>query len=149
MTTDVAKTPQQAFEERVLTRLRESIGDLMPDEVLRDMSKKAMDKLFFEKRERVVKKSYGYGEESVAVPSYFEEEIQKLLNEKVVILAKEWLEKNTEFLQELFKNVMIARMPEIVAQAIFKPVELAIGNSQAQIQNTIQDYIRYQLSLPR
>src|SRR5580698_1104647 len=76
-------TPQQQFENSIKDRLRKDIGDLLPNEVLAELVKKAIEDMFFVKR--TTRDSYGYTTTSV---SWFEEEVAKQMKTQIAETIK-------------------------------------------------------------
>lgn len=85
----------------------------------------------------------GYTTEQSKV-SWFESKVEKLLRERLDKMAKDWLVNNSDFLCQQFATVMSAKMPELVAQAIFKPVDSAVMNMEYQLKQQISEYMQQQ-----
>lgn len=97
-------TTSQTFQERMLARIREQMGDLMTDDDLRALVATAMQKAFFESRVD----ASGYNR--VEKPPLFVELIEKQMREEVGKAAARWVEDN----------------PESVAKAISASIEKGI-----------------------
>lgn len=66
-------TPMATFEERVKGKLKETIADMLPDEVLASLVKRVMEEQFFEKK--VTSDRHG---NRVVEPPFFAVEVMKL-----------------------------------------------------------------------
>jgi hypothetical protein len=92
-------TPQQLFEEKIKARLRAEIGDLIPDDVLKDLLGKAIQEMFFTRRESRPDNWHG----KHIFPSWFEETVGQLLrdrldNEEIARIARAAAEEIEEAL---------------------------------------------------
>lgn len=110
-------TIQQKFEEKIKDRLRQSVGDLMPDETLADLTKKAMNEMFFKRK---LEKQGGYYDKEVETPSWFEDEVYTQLKEKIDVQLKEYLIKNQADLEMKIQTMIVAKAPELLAQLLMK-----------------------------
>lgn len=139
MTDSKELTPQQSFEEKVKDRLRENIGDLMPDEILQDMVKKAMQEMFFTRRD---KKGDGWGARTEVFPSWFEDEVSTRLKERVLEEAKMAIEAKRPELQEIISKLISEKMPEIILNGIIGVISQVSVNSNYTIRDEIIGMMR-------
>ena len=137
--TQTALTPQQSFEEKVKDRLRENIGDLMPDEVLAEMVKKAMDEMFFTRREKRTNDYYGRTE---VFPSWFEEEVSGVLKQRVLDEVKVAVEAKREELHEIASKLIIEQLPNLVVAVLVGFVEQIASGRTYAVQSQILDMLR-------
>ena len=142
MANNAELTPQQKFEEQVISRMRESIGTLIPDDVLRQMMEKAIDKMFFTRRE---KKNEGYGARVEVFPSWFEEECEKQLGECVAAAVKNWLEANSEAMIKAAADHITAKAPELIANFLFDAFRGTAFNLQYSLSNQIHQELTERL----
>jgi len=117
--TENALTPQQSFEEKVKSRLKENIGDLMPDEVLQDMVKKAMQEMFFTRRE---KKQEGWSGRTEVFPSWFEDEVSRLLKDRVLEEIKIGIENKREEIRKAASELITEKLPEFITSQLLNIV---------------------------
>ena len=142
LTKPTEETAQQRFEQKVRDRLREDIGELLPDDVLAELAAKAMHTMFFEKR--VKPDPHGYRHRDTVQPSWFEEYVERRMRERLRVFVGEWMRDNEQQLRETFALTMRAVMPELVAAAVFAPVDTAIRNSEDNLKTQISEYMRQQ-----
>lgn len=114
-------TPQQRFEEKVRDRLRENIGDLIPDDVLSKMIQDTMQKLFFHRP--MVDEGDRWNKKMVEKPSWFENEVreqtEKMLRPLVLRHVAEAIEEKREDI-----DVAVAAVVQGgIAQAFFNSIE--------------------------
>ena len=112
---DIVKpiTPQEAFQQKLADKLRDDIGSLIPDEVLAEMVKKAMQEMFFTSR----KESDGYGRTNY-YPSWFEKAVEELLRDRMRQEIDSYMKKNGEALIEQAATA-IAQQAPVILGALF------------------------------
>ena len=76
--------PMEAFQERVKNRLRDDIGELLPDEALAEMVQRVVEEEFFKKRTDRVGPTYSA--KTIEKPTWFQELVVEAA--KPVIEAK-------------------------------------------------------------
>lgn len=96
-----ALTPQQSFEQKLTDRIRESIGDLMPDEKLAEIVQRGMEEAFF--KERTVERRYG---DRVQEPSWAVVVVKELLDEKVKGEVSKWFVEHPDEIEKIIKDVI-------------------------------------------
>ena len=133
-------TPQQAFQEKILDRMREDIGDMMPKEALAEMIQQAAQKVFFEPR---VDNS---GYHTKTLPSWFEVEVGKLLTAEVTKAVQDYIEKDRANLERTVKSVLSDTLPDILSKIITSGVSGLGYTVGSQIGMTINDSITSQMN---
>lgn len=134
MTNEIA--PMQQFQERVLEKLKADIGSLLPEEAMKSLIDRAVDESFFKNRE--TKDSYGKIVSSH--PSWFVQEVAKIMKPKMEEAAKQFIEENREKLEEAFikfssdQNLLLLTMGAMQAQFSNNIYELA-GQVAQRIKN--------------
>lgn len=98
------------FEDKLKEKLRKDIGDLMPDSALEKLVEEGIRNVFFCKR----KKQNGYNG-SIDVPSWFEQEIAKLLKDKMNVCVNDYMAKNADQMTKIAGEAMATAGPEIMA----------------------------------
>ena len=85
----------QSLEERITARLHEQIGDLITEDDLKAMVARGVEAALFSPRNVVATSGYraGYQEQR---PSVVEEQVTRLLTEKMDTAVNAWLTANPE-----------------------------------------------------
>jgi len=109
--TDNALTPQQSFEENIKDRLRADIGGLLPDAALSEMVSKAVQTIFFNRTE---KKEGSWGHTTV-IPSWFEQEVAKLLNQRIKDDIDKYMDTEGAKLVDMTAKQLAKEAPNIIA----------------------------------
>lgn len=101
----VSKDPAQAFQDRILEKLRSDIGELMPPEVLRELFKRATEEAFFKPRTIMEPRTETWRDpQTKTVPPWFVEEALKMGEPLVKQAIQEFLEENKDRLREEVKK---------------------------------------------
>ena len=124
-------TTQQAFQEHIKGRLREDVGKLMPDDMLAKLIEQAIKEMFFTRR--VDRSSYRDRD----LPSWFEDEVAKLLAAGVKTQIQAWLDANDSVLREQVTAAIREQLPHILCSALFAGFTAA---STYQGQSWLSDF---------
>lgn len=138
---EVAITAQQAFEQKVRDRLRESIGDLMPDDVLSGMVSKVMEESLVKPRMLPNPKYNAHDtwcREPMTVlgPSLLQEVVKELLEQHVRELIAVQLAEIRPALEEQIENV--------IREGVFK---VAAEFQNHKISEAVKSTLRTTLSM--
>lgn len=106
----------QSFQEQIAERIRASIGELMPAEVLAEMVNRAMEDAFF--KPRYAKEGYGYNEKLVEKPPFLADLIKEVMQKQVADELQKWMSENSEQIQQTIKEFVEKGAGEIVLSAI-------------------------------
>lgn len=109
-----ALTTQLSFEDKMMARIKESMGDLMTDEQLRGILEKGVEKAFFERPFRVD----SYGRKTEHEPALAEKAVRDHLNERMQATVKEWIAANPEKMQEVVQQMIDKGLVQAVAGAV-------------------------------
>ncbi len=101
MSTELA--PQKTFEEKMMDRIRDSIGELMSQEDLKRIIEKGVEKALFEPRQKP--RNYG-GYESG--PSLVDDAVTKYLESQMRTAVDKWIADNPDKLQKAIDNAVMA-----------------------------------------
>ena len=137
--TENALTPQQNFEEKIKARMRENIGDLMPDEVLAEMVKKALNEMFFTRRE---KKGNSHYSRTEVLPSWFEDEVVKELKDKVLIEVKTAINEKRDEIKKAAIELITTNLGTMVAKTICDVITGVPQTISMNIQQEIYNNLR-------
>jgi len=111
MTDNKQLTPQETFQEKIISRLREDVSELIPDEVLSQLVANGIEKMFFTPRRSGDWRNTEY-------PSWFEEEVQRLFRKDIETHLQQWLSMHQGDLQQKILKIIEQQMPTIVATAL-------------------------------
>ena len=87
MTGEIAKS--QTFEQKMKTRIRESIGDMLSDEDLEKMVERSLEEVFFNER-----KNPNGGFHAKPLPPLLHEIVKELLEPEVQKAVVKYIKKN-------------------------------------------------------
>lgn len=133
-------TPQQKFEDNIKNRLKDSIGDLVPDEVLEGMVKKAINDAFFSP-----KTSTGeYGRTTIQ-ESFLERQVKGLLVEKMNTSIQTYFQENEANIQKQVTKIIVENGPALLGQLVVSLLQTGMSKTGDTLFQTIQ----YQLTQKR
>lgn len=122
-------SPQEQFEANIKARLTKDIGDLIPDDVLKSMVDKAMQKAFFEDQ---IVTTGSYSRNEVRKPAEFVEIIKQLMRERVKISVDSWVTENQDKVMELFEQIVKDGMTKTVLEHLDMSLGYAIRANLGQ-----------------
>ena len=108
-------TPQQTFEEKIKDRIRADIGDLIPDEMLREMVKRSLEDFFFKDTEH--QKTYGGIEKR---PGWFHNFLKGRLERRLDKMIYRHIVNNGQQMIALIEADFIKEAPRIIMAAFVK-----------------------------
>lgn len=145
--TDVPSTnvnSMDQFQQDVITKLRESIRDMLPDEVLKGMVQKAVTDEFFKPR-KIPNPNSGYGRSDfVDGPSWFMtsviEQTKPIIKELVVAWIQEHKPELEEAIQTFLReqNLMLLALSALQLQSYSSMTEFA-GMTVNGVLQTLRD----------
>lgn len=98
-----AVAPNKSFEERMMDRIRESIGDLMTDEDLRKIVERGVEKALFFRAPKP--KSYHYDKDEFE-PSFVDRMVKQLLQDRMDHAIREWMNANSDRVETIIKQAL-------------------------------------------
>lgn len=138
-------TPMQNFETKVKERLIKDIGELIPDEALVELVKKATEDCFFKPQKKVT--GTGYNQRETTEPSVFEQTVKALLAERMDKAINLWLSEHSELMAKELKSFVETNAEQAVMKGIAsmftQPFELMQSTIQMNILNNIQNNSGY------
>jgi len=121
-------TTKQTFEEKLSERIKKDIGDLIPDEDLQEVVKKAMDKAFF--HEKINYDNYNR-EKSREMP-WIVNHVKSLTEERIDAAIKKWIAENDKAVNEMVKGIIEEGITKVCLQSLttlFQPDMQQLGYS--------------------
>ena len=126
-------TTQSTFEERMKSRIRESIGELMTDEELGKIVSRCTEEVFF----KPIKVNGTYSDRFK--PPAVHQIIEELLAEKVKQVVAQYIKANEEKLMVEVNKVITAGIGNAVLSAIQQRFEMELNMFQSNIITNIQN----------
>lgn len=137
MTDQIAKT--ESFEDRLKNRIKSDIGDLMTDEELKTIVKRAVEEIFF-KEVRIIQP--GIHTPDKIVPSLIHEIVKETVTDKITDMTKEmvdWMIKeNPAMLQEAVSNVVKDGAGVILMRQLTQSFQMDFNTFEMNVANTIR-----------
>jgi hypothetical protein len=132
-----ALTAQQSFQEKIGDRLRSDIGDLIPDDALAEMVNKAINDMFFTPKE-----GNPGGYHSAKLPSWFQDEVEKVLHSEMQKHIKKWVHANEYEIESAVKESMTSASGDILAKLVTNAIANAGMSIGDQVGFSIGDVIQ-------
>jgi len=109
---------QQAlsFEQKLMERIKDGIGDLMTDDDLKKIVERGIEKALFDKR--LVPSRNSYGSQFEQGPSLVDEIVSKHFESKVRQAVDNWLGENKEVVEKAVESAMKAGIAGCVMQTL-------------------------------
>lgn len=107
-------TPPQSFQDRIKTRIRDSIGELLTDDELKVIVERAMNEVFF--KPMLVGES-AWGKQSFESPFVYQL-IKELLEPQVRLVVSSYMEQHNEEIKQVIADVVKAGIGQILVDAI-------------------------------
>ena len=118
--------PIQQFRANVVSKIKDDIGDLMPEELMRQIVRDSIEKELYEP----VSKQYGYGTQP-----WIERKIGEFISDEVRAIVSEEIRSKEKEVRKSIKSAVADAIPGMISHLL---VELMKGNSYA-IQTSIAD----------
>lgn len=125
---DQTPAERTTFEQRLMSRVRDSMGDLMTDEDMKKIIERSIEKTLFEKRVDT-EKTTSYT--TFYKPPMMEEIVTELFREQMQKAVLDWLEKNPKAVEEHIQQVI----NEGVLTGIISALEYRFSNLTNSIAN--------------
>ena len=103
---------QQNFQERMINRIREDIGQLMTDEELSKLVERAMEEIFF--KPEVEKRGF----HETTKPPWLHNFVKELLEKKVEAAVGKYVDEHEDEVRQALKEVMQEGVGTAVLRAI-------------------------------
>ena len=125
---------QQKFQEQMQARIRQHIGELLPDEMLAEMVKRGVEQAFFEKR---VNKDgyYGSREQEPWLTEFLRKELATQMEEAVRKFMAENQERIASEIQQQIAGGFVAATMGAIDRAFRQPLE----EFRDSMQRTLSD----------
>jgi hypothetical protein len=136
--TDQQLTPMQSFEQKLSDKLRNDIGDLIPEDALLLMIEKSIDNVFF--KTRAVTEGTGFHAKVILKPSVFEETLKELLSPMFAKAMEKHVGENADKINQMIESTFKGDADQLAINAI----RSCFGGQLAGVANAL-DYRVQQL----
>ena len=134
---DTQLTPQQSFQQKIEDRLKSDIGDLIPDEALKEMVERAIESMFFKQREDNTDRY-----RKVIRPSWFEDTVEKRLHETMQARIDQYFLAHGEAIGKMTANAIVECIPAVLSSLILGGVNRAGSDIASNFQMNLGEFIR-------
>ena len=125
-------TPQQTFEQKLEERIRQDIGELMPDEALAEVVQRAIEKSFFEEREV----DDGHYRHKTVIPW-----LVRLANNQLKARVDQQVEKWFVDNEEKVMGFVRQRLDAGICHAVVNAIDSEMSGPLYDLQQKFQDFI--------
>jgi len=135
MNTNTTLAEQKTFEQRMIDKVKNDIGDLITNEELSKIVAKAMDEIFFAKK---VEKDY-YGNIKSSKPALVEDMVKDLMKPEVEKAVEHYISEHKEEISEMIQTCVQNGMAGAITTAINNFFYMQMNNFTYDIQQRIQN----------
>jgi hypothetical protein len=125
-------TPEQSFQEKVKARIRESIGDLMPDEMLQQLVSRAVEDAFFKR----IETSNYYGRQEHRDP-WLTLFVREQLEKQVQSAVEAWMGANADKITTLIQQTLDGGILTCIARAVSRQFESPMNDLEEKLGGVI------------
>ena len=136
---EVAKT--ETFEEKMKSRLKDSIGDLITDEDLTKLVNKAIEEVFFTGGRRTV--SGGMYPTYHDIPPLLHGIVENALKEQIKLIAQAWVIENQSVVEKILNDIVRDGASTMMMEAFTNMFQTQLVNLQFNIENQIKNGNQY------
>ena len=123
----INKTPMEQFQEKIMAKLRDDIGAMLPPEVLQSMVERAVEEQFF--KERRIPQRFSSDE---IKPSWFVEEVAKEAQPLIREMVTEHVQKNRAQIEQGIRAFLDDQNLLLVSMSIVRAEFQMMMNDQIQ-----------------
>ena len=130
--------PSQAeldFQAKMQERLRQAMGDLMPDEVLAGIVARGIEEAFFKPR---LEKGRNQWDNDIKMPSWTVEFLEKECRSQVATAVTNWVADNKARVEELVREALDKNIAAAAVGALGRLFAPAFEDMQRQIYDIVQ-----------
>lgn len=131
LTTEADNTPAKLFQAKVAERIRSDLGDLMPDEMIRQLVE---DSIRAELYRNTNTRAYGEPQ------PWIKDEVRKACGEKIRQFAQEALEGHEGEIQALVKETIKDHVPDFLAGMMVGAIKGTANTIEFSLQNQMSRF---------
>jgi hypothetical protein len=128
-------TKADTFQQRMFERIRESMGELLSEDDLKELLERTIEKSFFE--ERIVPSSNYYYDRDKKKPSLFQELVTEQVQPMMEKAITTWLQDNSEQVTTTIDAVLKDGLLGALSKAIEYKMQTPILNLRQEISNKL------------
>jgi hypothetical protein len=123
----------QSFQERMKERIRESIGELLTDEELKQMIDRTMEEIFF--TSRVVDDGRWHKR---TVPPLLHEIVEGLVKPRVTACVEEYVKEHAEEIARLTHAALTENLGETIVRGFARAFSSPLMNMTFEMQEAVK-----------
>jgi hypothetical protein len=128
-------TKADTFQQRMFERIRESMGELLSEDDLKELLERTIEKSFFE--ERIVPSSSHYYDRDKKKPSLFQELVTEQVQPMMEKAITAWLQDNSEQVTTTIDAVLKDGLLGALSKAIEYKMQTPILSLRQEISNKL------------
>ena len=133
MTTEAEIVEHKSFQERLVDRLRESIGDLITDQDLRGFVERGVEEVFF--TETFVRSTYGGPTETI--PPVIHQMVKEVLKERMAQAVADWLRDHENEVKQAVEDCV----RDGAGAALVRGLNVFLDDSMMRLQSNVQNQL--------
>lgn len=127
-------TVPQTFEEKMRTRIRESIGELMPDDELSKLVHRGVEDVFF--KEVTVKDPWGHV--LSPRPGMIYDMVKELLTPRVEAVIREYVKEHPDEVRLAIENVLATGVGTAIVKGFAALFEESLVNLRSDVEGRLE-----------
>jgi hypothetical protein len=132
----------QTFEQKMKSKIRDSIGDLISEDELSKMITRSVEEVFFTKRPNPKRSSYGHSSEPEFLQPFLHEIVKECLQPTVSFVVSEYIKSHPEIIKATINDVVVAGVGNAVVQAMNMQFQNHLFAFQSNIMNQLNSQPR-------
>lgn len=124
---------QKSFQERMKDRIKNSIGELMTDEELSEIVRRAMEEIFF----KPIKLQDGYYTKEA--PPFVHQLLKEIMLDDVKTAVSKYIDEHKEEVEKTIQDVISLGMGKALVNAISFQFSSELMNFESNLMNNIQN----------
>lgn len=141
MSKDKAISPHQQFMEKISARLREDIGDLMPDETLADLVSKNIEQHFLTDKIETVSNGFHGGTKTVPVPNQFRLLVAEIIKPRVEKHTQDYFEQSAAEIDKLISDLILEQCQTAFRQVVSSAVSGCFDSIAMSISSVVHSHL--------
>lgn len=127
------------FQARMVERLREDVGKLIPDDKLEQMVNEAIKTMFFNRESRITD---SYSNRKTELPSWWEKEVETQLKNQIRDFTNVYLKEHKAEIEKALSDALVASLPTMLAQVITGVLTGGISSLVFNMQSGFENHLR-------
>lgn len=132
-------TKTASFQDRLMARIKDSIGELMTDEELKKIMERGVEEALFKPKVQYD----NYNREIKREEPFVEKAVKAFLSEKMDKVVREYLAANTQLFMDSIDKAVRDGIGKCMLEALDNRVNSALYRLRADIEDRIQNPGKY------